>query len=149
MPKESFARWQSTTIQQLGYSINLILALSTAALGFGFELVQDCDFHPCCWTKVLFSLALLLLTLSIGLGVAGTINRLCDFRKTTSIAHDRERWREENVADVDNRLLARRNQARTLGDRTWNLFYGQITSFGAGIFLLISALGSIYRARLF
>ncbi len=149
--KESFTRWQSTTIQQLGYSINLLLALATASLGFAFNFAKDCDFHTYCWSKTLLSFSLLLLMLSIGLGIAGTLNRLCDFRKTTHIAHDREQWIEDGVAgaEIDSRLSLRRSETKRLGDRTWLCFYGQIGTFGVGILLLIIALGIVYHVNLF
>jgi hypothetical protein len=58
--KESFVRWQGTTIQQLGYSINLVLAIATASLGFAVNLLKDSDFHTYCGGKTLLSLSLLL-----------------------------------------------------------------------------------------
>jgi hypothetical protein len=151
MHKESFIRWQSITIQQLGHSINLALVLATASLGFAFNLAKDCDFHTRCWSKTLLSLSLLLLILSVGLGIAGTLNRLCDFRKTTHIAHDREQWTKDGVAEaeIDSRLCLRRSETKRLGDRTWWCFYGQIGTFGVGILLLIFALGIVYHAKLF
>jgi hypothetical protein len=151
MDRESFARWQSTTIQQLGYSINLVLALSTASLGFAFTLTRDGDFAAHCLAKALSSTSLLLFTLSTSLGIAVTLNRLFDFRKTAQIALDRERWCEQevSVSDIDSRLSERRAQVRRLGDRTWWLFYCQIASFGTAVLLLIAGLGVAYRSKLF
>jgi hypothetical protein len=149
MHRESFARWQSTTIQQLGYSINLVLALSTASLGFAFALARDGDFQGHCWAKTLSSMSLLLFTLSVSLGIAVTLNRLCDFRKTTQIALDRESWLTDGVSDIDSKLSERRRQVRRLGDWTWRLFYGQVVTFGAAIILLITGLGIAHRSKLF
>jgi hypothetical protein len=149
MHKESFTRWQSTTIQQLGYTTNLILALSTASLGFAFALARDGDFQTHCWAKTLSTMSLFLFALSICLGIAVALNRLSDFRKTTLIAHDREDWRSEGVSDIDSRLSARRAQVRRLGNRTWLLFYGQVAAFCVAILLLIIGLGIAYRSKLF
>lgn len=149
MHRESFTRWQSTTIQQLGYSINLFLALSTASLGFAFTVARNGDFQTHCWAKTLSSISLLLFALSTSLGIAVTINRLCDFRKTSHIALDRERWLKEGASDVDGRLSERRAQVRRLGDRTWFLFYWQVAAFCVAILLLIIGLGIAYRSKLF
>ena len=106
-PKESFVRWQGTTIAQLGYAVNLILSLATASLGFCFVLVKDEDYATGCWGKVLFALSLLLLIVSVISGVACVINRLVDFRKTARIARDREEWTREGLEEqeIDGRLL--------------------------------------------
>ena|SRR2546423_6572369 len=149
MQKESFTRWQSTTIQELGYSTNLILALSTASLGFAFALARDGDFQTHCWAKTLSSVSLLLFPLSICLGIAVALNRLYDFRKTTHIARDREDWLSEGVSDIDSRLSERRAQVRRLGERTWLLFYGQVAAFSVAVLLLTIGLGIAYRSKLF
>jgi hypothetical protein len=94
-------------------------------------------------------MSLLIFALSISLGIAVALNRLSDFRKTTQIARDREDWLSEGVSDIDSKLSERRAQVRRLGDRTWNLFCGQVTAFCVAILLLVIALAIAYRSKLF
>ena len=108
---ESFVRWQSVTIEQLGYSAGLILGLAAASLGFALNIVKDPIYDPGCWCKALMLASLISLILSLAFGVWCVINRLLDFRKTSGVARDRERW---NFApdEIKRRLdaLARRNK---------------------------------------
>ena len=53
-PRGSFVRWQSTTIAQLTYAINLVLAFSIAALGFQVSLLLRNTFTPVSWQKCAF-----------------------------------------------------------------------------------------------
>jgi hypothetical protein len=146
----SFVRWQGTTIAQLGYVINLLLAFATASLGFGFSFVKDPTFHPNCCVRLDFCLSLLLLLLSVVAGLLCVGNRLNDFRKTTAIARDREELRRKQVTclEIDARLAGRREETNNLGGRTWHLFYGQIWCFGLGAFLLVIGLAAAYREKL-
>jgi len=50
----SSIRWQTITIQQLSYVVNLILALSVSTLGFSTSLLMDVKFIPTGWLKLLF-----------------------------------------------------------------------------------------------
>ncbi|SRR6266480_7405095 len=89
-PKGSFVRWQSIRIAQFSYSVNLILGLAVAALGFQVTLLMNDHFHPVGWQKCAFGLSILTLLSSIGLGIWCTINRLRDFRATSKAARLRE-----------------------------------------------------------
>jgi len=151
MSNGSFVRWQSTSVQQLGVSVNLILALATGSLGFALSILKDSDFSTCCWDKRLFAGSLLLLIISIGLGIWCTINRLCNFRLTAMIARDREKWQQggRSKDEIDRGLSARRARAETLDARTWRLFYWQVTTFSVAILLLICAVTMVYRTKLF
>src|SRR5713226_7634423 len=82
---ERFVRWQGITIAQLGYAVNLILGFATASLGFSFLLIRDETFSPPCLAKVLRTLSMFLLMISIALGVFCVNNRLRDFRQTEAI----------------------------------------------------------------
>src|ERR1700730_13138167 len=87
-----FTRWQSITIAQLGYAINLILSFSVASLGFALSLAKDTtQLAGNCWAKHLLLFSIFLILLSIGAGLWCVINRLRDFRKTEGIARDKER----------------------------------------------------------
>jgi hypothetical protein len=89
--KGSHVRWQSITIGQLTYAVNLILGLSVAVLGFEISLLLNENFSPgSCLQRVSLFFSLVLLAVSIVFGVLVVINRLTDFRLTTSIARRRE-----------------------------------------------------------
>lgn len=82
----SFVRWQSITITQLGYAVNLFLTFATASLGFALSLVKDSGFQPGCWGRCFFDFSLLAFAVSILLGSLCVLNRLKDFRLTKDIA---------------------------------------------------------------
>ena len=89
-PKGSFIRWQSITIAQLTYAVNLVLGFSVTALGFQISTLLNDNFIPVSWQKCAFSLSLLLLFASVNLGIFCVINRLRDFRTTTKVAQMRD-----------------------------------------------------------
>ena len=151
---ETSGKMADHTVQQLGYSINL-LASVTASLGFAFNLLEHFNLSAC-WNKLLFDGSLLFLLVSVALGIVCTVNRLCDFRKTMSIARDREKWNREQCLrsagsdnEIDCKLSERRSETKRLGRRTWRLFYGQIATFGLGILFLVCELALSYRSKLF
>ena len=148
----SFVRWQAIAIEQLGYAVGLILSFTGASLGFGLSLLRDPCYAPGCWGKAFMLACFASFLLSLAFGSFCVINRLRDFRKTRSIARDRETWeREKNVpnAEIDARLVIRREETRRLGERSWWLFWWQIGAFSFGVFALVVAFGVIYHSRLF
>jgi hypothetical protein len=147
----AFVRWQTLTIAQVGYAINLILSLATASLGFSLALVKDKDFGPSFWGKLPIDLSIAFLMISVLAGLICVINRLLDFRKTASIAQDRENWRSQGLPadDVNVKLRERRLVTEKLGVRTWTLFCTQVTTFGLGVTLLMVAFAVVYRTKLF
>ncbi|MEW5880789.1 MAG: hypothetical protein AB1761_10150 [Pseudomonadota bacterium] len=142
-PKGSFVRWQSITIAQLTYAVNLVLGFAVAALGFQVALLLNESFHPLGWQKCAFSLSMLLLLSSIGFGIWCVINRLRDFRATTKVARMREGGRSEAEMQPYRDLYTK------LGNRAWALFWWQIGTFGVGILMTALALwGSISQKLL-
>lgn len=142
-PKGSFIRWQSITIAQLTYAVNLVLGFAVAALGFQVSVLMNEKFMPLSWQKCAFSLSLILLLASVGLGIICVINRLRDFRATTKVA----RMREEKKTDEEIRPY--RDLYKRLGKRTWVLFWCQIGTFGVGVFLLVVGITASLGAKLF
>lgn len=136
-PKGSFIRWQAITIGQLTYAINLILAFSVATLGFQVTLLLNEKFTPLSWQKCVFSLSLVLLSISVALGIWVVINRLRDFRVTTKAARKKEGGaREEEIEPY--RVIYRK-----LGEKTWCLFWWQVSTFGFGaLCMVLSVLAS-------
>jgi hypothetical protein len=140
--KESFIRWQTITISQLTYAVNLILGLSVATLAFQITLLLNKDFCPVSWQKITFPIALILLLLSVALGLWCVINRLRDFRATTKVA----RKRENGATDEELKLL--RKVYDKLGKNTWLIFWWQISTFGVGVLLTIISVGFSLSSKL-
>ena len=149
--KESFVRWQGITITQLGFAVNLILTFAAASLGFSLTLLKDEHFVPQRIEKVFFDSSLTLTGLSLIFGILCVIKRPCDFRQTTQIAKDRERWGRDGKTDdqIDADLEPRRQHVKSLGKCTWGLFWAQVASFGLGLVALVLVFISIYRHKLF
>lgn len=53
-PKGSFIRWQSISIAQLAYAVNLFLGLSVAALAFQVSILLSEKFNPVSWQNAHF-----------------------------------------------------------------------------------------------
>jgi hypothetical protein len=142
--QRSFTRWQAITISQLGYAINLILSLATAALGFSLSLAKDGDkFAKNCLGKHLLLLTIAMFLGSVGVGIWCVINRLRDFRKTMGIARDTELG---NLTLFEKER--RRAETDKLGKFTWGLFRWQIGLFGGGLLNLMAVFLLVYHASL-
>lgn len=137
-PRGSFIRWQSITIAQLTYAVNLILGFSVATLAFQVTLLLNKEFIPVSWQKCSFSISIMLLLASVALGVWCVINRLRDFRLTTKVARQREKGATEEE------LVPLRSIYRAIGRKTWGIFRWQVGTFSLGILLtVISVSGSV------
>lgn len=141
-PKGSFIRWQSTTIAQLTYAVNLILSFSVATLGFQVAILQNDNFVPVSLQKCAFSLSLLLVILSVVFGILCVINRLYDFRISAKVA----RMREDGKSDEE--MQSRRMLCKNLGKKTWALFCLQIGTFSVGIIFLIITIIANFGGKL-
>jgi len=128
---EKFIRWQGITITQLSYSINLILTFSVAAIGFSVSLLLNENFKPTSCQAYAFFLSLMLLLASGAIGIWCTINRQRDFRATAKITNlKRKEGHESELAEL-------RALTNKLGKKTWGIFWWQIGTFSAGIFVLV------------
>jgi hypothetical protein len=141
--RDSFIRWQSTTIEQLTYAVNLILSFSVATLGFQVTILLDEKFKPSHWQKPVFSVSLVILLISVGLGIWCVINRLRDFRATTRVA----RMREGGKSDAE--MAADRALSDSLGKITWKLFWWQIGTFGVGVLFLVAGIAGSVSEKLY
>ncbi len=120
---DSFVRWQSISLEQLGSTMNMVLGLATGFLAFQAALLLEGKLtQP--WSFGLGVLALFLLAFSVALALWCAINRLSDFRVTAQIARLRETG--------DSNLSAAREKAQSLGKCTWRLFRGQLWFFALG-----------------
>ena len=141
-PKGSFIRWQSVTIAQLAYAVNLVLGFSVAALAFKVTTLLNEKFNPVSWQKCAFSLSLLALLASAGLGIWCVINRLRSFRATTKVARMREQGKSETEMEPYRVLY------RKLDKKTWWLFWCQIGTFGVGMLLLVFGIAGSVSEKL-
>jgi uncharacterized membrane protein YbhN (UPF0104 family) len=142
-PKGSFTHWQSTTIVQLTYAINLILSFSVAVLGFQIAIILNEKFNPVSWQKCTFLFSLACLLISVGSGILCVINRLRDFRATMKVAQMREKGRN------DEEIQPYRALYQKLGAMTWRLFWWQIGTFGVGVLVLVLSIAVSLRNKLF
>jgi len=92
--------------------------------------------------KCTFSVALLSLLASIGLGIWCVVNRLRDFRATKEVARKREK------GATDSELQPLRDLSDRLGSKTWWLFWWQIGMFGAGIVLTVVGIAGVLSGKL-
>lgn len=119
----SFIRWQLVTREYFTFTSSVVLGLSTGLLAFISERLLT-GIRPSCIVLLIGGIAVLLLVLSIGLALWCSINRLRDFRATAQIA--RRRDRNERVSPED------RLETKILGERSWLLYWWQLTFFGLG-----------------
>jgi hypothetical protein len=141
--KDSFIRWQSTTIEQLTYAVNLILSFAVATLGFQITILLDAKFNPSSWQKPVFSASLLILLVSVGFGIWCVINRLLDFRTTTRVARNREQGKPNDEMTGDRALYEK------LGKITWKLFWWQVGAFAVGVLLLVLGIAGSVSEKLY
>ena len=138
--RESYVRWQELAITQLGYTINLFLTLSGAALGFALKILMQSQTPFSGPAHCLFHVALPLLGLSIIAAIAANWTRVQDFRFTRRAA------RERMVGGNNHEHYAKK--ADCYGDWTWGLFYFQTVSFGLGVVVFALSIWFEYANRL-
>lgn len=141
--KEPFIRWQGRSLEYLSYAINLFLGLSIAAIGFEMSLLKDVDFILEGWLRCFFTISLASLVTASGLGVACVLNRVKDYRDTTSIA------RKKSKEEYDEELDELREIVGVIGSRTRTLFHWQAGLFSVGVFLLVLVMVAFHSDKLF
>ena len=130
--KGSFIRWQGRTIEELGKTINLILSLCLATVGFVVAKLLDkkFEFHFCL-SKTFIIVGTLFILASIILTLTLIYNRLIAFRTTTQIARKREKNNRAGIEDL-------RTEVKQKDKCTWKLFRLSIISFLLGeLFIII------------
>ena len=132
---DAFQRWQQTSIEQVGYAVNLILTFTVAVLGYWFVLIQDKEFNPDGSAKCAMLWSLLSLVVAAVFGLICVVVRLLDFRGTA------RRARQRPDAPSQKAL-------RELGGVTWGSFWIQIGSFILGVVALAIALLLTYGRKI-
>jgi hypothetical protein len=97
---DRYPRWQIIVINQLGYSLNLVLTLSVAALAYWFQLLRDTDFSPGPTAKGWMLVAFVALGLGALSGIACVLTRLRDFRGTAQRARNNPEALPKSVLDA-------------------------------------------------
>lgn len=140
---EPFTRWQGFRIGQLGLCISLFLTFAIAILGFSINLLVQPTYEiTTCFAKVFFFFSLVCGLLSVLLGSVACLTRLADFRTTAKVA--RHRSNADKKADIDRW----REDYKRLGEWTWRLLKGQLSTFALQATGLVLALGITYWHRL-
>jgi hypothetical protein len=142
-PQGRFIRWQQITLNQMGHAINLIHVSAVATLGFGMSILRDKHVRLHGLSHCLFLFGTVLLLVSVAVGIWCVINRLWDFRATTTVA----RMSEKNKPKEE--IEPYRTLYKKLGKRTWALFYMQIGTFGFGFLFYVVWILSAFCAKLF
>jgi hypothetical protein len=139
----SFIRWQAYRIGQLSLCISLFLTFSVATLGFAINLLIQPQFCITnCYAKVFFALSGLSGLSSITCGSFSCLTRLKDFRATANVA------RHRNDPTKEAAVTTWRDAYGSLGERTYQLFYWQLTLCALQIWLLAISLTITFWARL-
>ena len=149
---EAFIRWQEATRTHLGHTVNLILTLTTAAVGFAINLVVGGRTPPAYLDKCALFYSLIALILGAAIGLAANYSRLLDFRWTARAARGREmharlELKENLSAKQQTRAEDREkysNCAETFGKVTWWLLFFQLLTFLLGIIFLALSVRSSY-----
>jgi hypothetical protein len=132
---ERFIRWQKTAHEQLSFTLNFILTLTIAALGYIFALLKDKEFIPSSCARYSLIVSLLCLSTAAVCGMWCTINRLRDVQGTA-----RKLRKAQNAPSS--------RELRIMGKRTWKLFYTQLWTFSFGIAFLTLAMLLNYGGKL-
>lgn len=141
--KDSFVRWQKISIQQLGFTTNLIFTINFALIGFIANKLTDTKFFILCNGKALFTIGFIALSISFILGIIINITRLYDFRLTARTARISESTRESLA------LSNLKKKTKSLGKATWIIFLFQLTLFSIGITSLLISFIIMFSDKLF
>jgi hypothetical protein len=141
----SFVRWQSITLTQLGYAVNLFLGFAGASLGFALALIKESSG----WGLCLLFQSCFLFFVSLVAGTSCVVNRLLDFSKTARIARITEKWQGRTMPICKYHYReALRLEAKRHGKLTWRLLCWQISFLGGGLSFLLTAFVISYGGRL-
>jgi hypothetical protein len=143
MTERSFQRWQSRAIEQKHNTSSLLLGLSGAALGFSVSLLGKQTAYLGFFESVAFQTHVFAQLISIGAGVAFSINRVRDFDLTSSIARAREKDRPSSS------LPHMRARVKKFGRITRRLYLGQILAFIVGALAFLVFVIAHYRHLLY
>lgn len=122
----SFVRWQGRSLEELGKTINLLLTISLATIGFVLNIILNKDFYfQNCYSKMAITLGTFVVLTSIILLLVISKNRLLSFKLTTSIARKREKKKMDGIEKLRERVSKK-------DENIWSLFNTSVWFFGIG-----------------
>jgi hypothetical protein len=141
---DAFVRWQHIRRTHFSHTVNLVLTLSIASLGFAVNLMVTQKITPTSLGKESLSYSLGFLLVAVFVGLATNVSRLVDFRYSAKAARGREmkaRAEAGTVLTDDQKSQAKDavkhgNWAGCLGVISWCLLIAQLTAFFVGVLLL-------------
>jgi hypothetical protein len=137
--RESYLRWQELAIKQLGYVIDVLLALAGTALGFAIKILMESQAPFLCAAHFLFHGAILILGLSVLAGLVANWTRAMDFRTSRRAARE----------DMEGKSPeAYYNAAKNYGKSTWGFFHFQAVTLTLGLICLALSLWLAYGSRI-
>jgi ABC-type uncharacterized transport system permease subunit len=132
---DRFQRWQKITLEQMGYTLNLILTFAIGGLGYCFVLLKDSEFYPTPTARCTFLISMVSLSICAVAGFMSIFTRLWDFRMTTRRAHN-------------DPLAPSLEEVRLFGKITWCLLFLQVGTFATGMLFLGITLFLTYGSKL-
>jgi len=141
---DAFLRWQEVRINHLGYTVNIVLTLTTATLGFAVNLAVGKNVSPVQLCKYPFYTSIVSLLFAVGLGLLVNLSRLYDFRYSAKAARARELHERdiagESLEEKDRKTVSQcddfSKKADFCGKCTWCLLWFQMTMFMVGVVFL-------------
>jgi hypothetical protein len=128
-------RWQKISLDHMGYTINPLLTLTVAAIGYWFTLLKDDTFKLGSTAKCAFLLSF------IGLAIAGISAIVCIVARVYDF-----RWTARRAADHPQ--APSQESVRTLDSLVRGSFVAQLVCFVLGVAALATALLLTYGAKL-
>lgn len=141
MVSDRYIRWQSYTISQLTFALNLFFGMSVGSLVFAFTLIKDKDFVLSGCPKLIFQIALISLCVAVLASCGAVVSRLLDFRFTAKRIRLNETANNEESGVYKYRY-------KILGQLTWRLFWLQLLTVGIGLVGLIGGVLVGYGSRI-
>lgn len=145
MSTDRFSRWQTILREQLSFTINLLLTISIATIGFLFSVLNNSSFNPVHCQKLFFTIGLIFVFLSVIFGLVVSCIRLYDFRitlKKINIQRKQQQNQIDNTEDLGNRM-------KLIGNTTWIFFYLQIGTLCFGYINLGISFYLLFNDKLF
>jgi hypothetical protein len=138
--RESYLRLQRLAVDQLGYTINLLLTFSVGVLAFAVKLMMDSKSpFPASAHWMLHGSSVLML-MCIASGIGANLTRTLDYRYTRRAV--RARWKCEPVEQDKYH-----DKADTCGKWTWRFFPTQAATFVLGVTFLSLSLWIAFGQR--
>ena len=137
LDRQSYIRWQEITRTQVTFTVNVVLGLAVAALGFGVKVMIDSNTLRFSCVRSLFYSGLALLLLSITFALVISWNRLFDFRYSQLAA--RARWKK-----LAQEYETYHTRAAKHTPWTWRLLPLQLITFALGILLISVSLWILF-----